>query len=137
MSKRHRPPRVILAWDVEDPAPHALKVVVRLMESGARAEAVYVSPPELRTLTAADRRVLRRDWTARLRRRRLPLTVLEGAVIPRLLAFIEARRPDLVVLGTHEAGWLERALLGSTAASVRRRAKAPVLVVPPKRRAGV
>lgn len=134
MKPRHRPPRVILAWDVEDPAPAALDVVTRLTESGAKAEAVYVAPPELRTLSAGDRRALRREWTSRLRRRGITLAVVEGDVIPRLLSYIDERRPDLVVLGTRGPGWLERLVLGSTAAAVRRRASAPVLVVPPRRR---
>src|SRR5690606_25204297 len=38
---------------------------------------------------------------------------------------------DLVVLGTHGHGAVKRALIGSTASGVARRAPCPVLLVPP------
>jgi nucleotide-binding universal stress UspA family protein len=48
-----------------------------------------------------------------------------------LLAVARARAVDLIVVGTHGAGGLERLILGSVADKVIRGASQPVLVVPP------
>lgn len=47
-----------------------------------------------------------------------------------ILAYAEGIGADLLVLGTHGRGGLERALLGSVAGSVARRAECPFLLVP-------
>ena len=49
-----------------------------------------------------------------------------------IVAFAERERMDLVVMSTHGFGALGRALLGSTAQAVARRAGCPVLMVPPR-----
>ncbi len=54
-----------------------------------------------------------------------------GAPATEILAEIEERHPDLVVIGTHGYSGLERLLLGSVAARVIRTAPGSVLVVPP------
>jgi len=55
-----------------------------------------------------------------------------GGPVTEILAEVEARHPDLVVIGTHGYGGLERLLLGSVASQVIRSASTSVLVVPPK-----
>lgn len=48
-----------------------------------------------------------------------------------ILRYAEEVRADLLVLGTHGRGMIERALIGSVASTVARRASCPVLLVPP------
>lgn len=128
--KRAGRPRILLAWDIEDPAPAALAAARRLIEGGARAEAVYVASPIFEAMPVVDRRTLRAAWRERLRKHGLKLKIVEGGVIARLLSYIQDRKPDLVVMGTKSSGWLERVLLGSVSRSVRRRSSSPVLIVP-------
>lgn len=128
--KRSSRPDILLAWDIESPAPAALAAVRRLIEGGARARAVYVESPAFRTMPEWDRRTLRAAWRDKLRRQGIELRFEEGGVIPRLLSFIEEAKPDLVVLGTKSSGWIESILLGSVAKSVRRRSPSPVLIIP-------
>ena len=49
-----------------------------------------------------------------------------------ILAIAEQEKFDLIVMGTHGKGALERTLLGSTAEKVLRGAPSPVLAIPPK-----
>jgi len=59
-------------------------------------------------------------------------SVAWGDSVPdEILRVAEERRTDLVVMGTHGRGPLMRALLGSVATTVSRRAACPVLMVPP------
>jgi nucleotide-binding universal stress UspA family protein len=132
--KRARRPKVLLAWDIEDPAPTALGTVRRLIEGGAKATAVYVASSSYRAMPEWDRRTLKAAWRGKLRRHGIELKFAEGAVVPRLLTFIEDSKPDLVVLGTKSSGWFETLLLGSVARSVRKGSSAPVLIVPAGKR---
>jgi len=134
-AKRTSRPKVLLAWDIEDPAPAALAAVRRLIEGGAKAEAVYVASPAFNAMTEWDRRTLRAAWREKLRKQGVTLKFAEGGVIPRLVTYIKEKRPDLVVLGTKSSGWIESILLGSVAKTVRRRSSAPVLVVPAGKKA--
>jgi CPA2 family monovalent cation:H+ antiporter-2 len=51
---------------------------------------------------------------------------LAGSMIP---IFAESARVDLVLLGAHGSGFLQRMLLGSTASRLLRKSKCPVLIV--------
>lgn len=134
-AKRTSRPKILLAWDIEDPAPAALAAVRRLIEGGAKAEAVYVASPGYSVMPEWDRRTLRAAWRDKLRKHGLELKVVEGgAVVERLLACIKERSPDLVVVGTKSSGWVESVLLGSVARMVRRRSSSPVLVIPAGKR---
>lgn len=130
-AKRANRPKVLLAWDIEDPAPAALAAVRRLIDGGAKAEAVYVASSAFNAMPEWDRRTLRSAWREKLRKQGVGLRFAAGGgVVPRLLTYIKERRPDLVVLGTKSSGWIETLLLGSVAKAVRRRSSAPVLVIP-------
>lgn len=59
----------------------------------------------------------------------LDVRLLEGQVVQAILA--EAETADLVVMGTHGRGGFERFVLGSVTEKVLRKAKCPVLAVPP------
>ena len=60
----------------------------------------------------------------------------EGAVTGRILEMAGALPADLLVMGTHGQGGLERLLLGSVTESVLRKAPCPVLTIPHEERAG-
>jgi nucleotide-binding universal stress UspA family protein len=56
--------------------------------------------------------------------------VHEGAVADSILSFAEAEKVDLIVMGTHGLKGVDRAILGSVADKVLRKAHCPVLVIP-------
>ena len=58
--------------------------------------------------------------------------VVRGYPVVEILRRIRDLRPDLVILGTHATGGLERFLLGSVAADVVRSAPCSALVIPPE-----
>jgi len=51
--------------------------------------------------------------------------------VPGILGFVQSEQADLLVIGTHRPGRLERALLGSVSDAIVRQAIIPVLVIPP------
>lgn len=55
----------------------------------------------------------------------------ENQPIQAILNWADMKSLDLLVLGTHGLSGLRRALLGSTASAVARRATCPILLVPP------
>ncbi|MEQ1841295.1 MAG: universal stress protein, partial [Verrucomicrobiales bacterium] len=52
-------------------------------------------------------------------------------VIPGILEFTKSEGADLLVVGSHRPGRIERALLGSVSDGIVRQVKVPVLVIPP------
>ncbi len=54
----------------------------------------------------------------------------EGFPVEEILGTAEAKACDVIVMGTHEKGWLRETFLGSVARSVLERSRKPVLVVP-------
>jgi nucleotide-binding universal stress UspA family protein len=57
------------------------------------------------------------------------LTIVEGHAAPTILQYVEAHRPELVVVGTRGRSGLKRILIGSVAEHVVRAAQSSVLVV--------
>ena len=55
----------------------------------------------------------------------------EGALWPSIEALIKQHRIDLVVIGTHGSGFVEKLLAGSSAEQIFRQARVPVLTVGP------
>jgi nucleotide-binding universal stress UspA family protein len=60
------------------------------------------------------------------------ILLADGSPAPRILEYARSLPADLIVLGTHGLGGVERFLLGSVAERVLRKAPCPVLTVPPK-----
>lgn len=56
-------------------------------------------------------------------------TVLQGEPHDAILAYAEEHKIELIVLGTHGRGAIERLILGSVAERIVRHAKCPVLTV--------
>ena len=81
------------------------------------------------TLTALERD-LRRDLTAsRASDVRVKIFMRRGKVVQEILAQAQASRADLVVIGSHGRGGVQRLVLGSVAEKVLRLATCPVLTI--------
>lgn len=61
---------------------------------------------------------------------RMTVSVQQGDPAGVILLHARSRRPDLIVMGTHERSGLERFRLGSVAETVAMQASQPVLIVP-------
>ena len=59
------------------------------------------------------------------------VTITEGDLWPTLSEIVEKQKTDLIVMGTHGRKGVSRALLGSTAEEIFRKASCPVLTVGP------
>lgn len=140
------PHRVLAPVDLSPTSRRAIETAFALLsplEEGPTFELLFALDP----IDSAGLRQFRQDQLVRLAESELQrmATVFEsrsGAIVQRkvrvggpvteILAEVEARHPDLVVIGTHGYGGLERLLLGSVASRVIRSAPTSVLVVPPK-----
>jgi len=56
--------------------------------------------------------------------------VKEGHAAEEILNTADAKKCDVIVLGTHGKGWLKHTFLGSVASSVLGRARKPVFIIP-------
>jgi nucleotide-binding universal stress UspA family protein len=84
-------------------------------------------PNETRTALERD---LRRVLTARRASDvKVEILMRKGKVVQEILAQAKASRPDLVVIGSHGRGGVQRLVLGSVAEKVLRLATCPVLTV--------
>lgn len=63
--------------------------------------------------------------------RLVPLLLVGASPADEILSYVRKAGPELLVMGTHGRGAVARALLGSVASSVARRAACPLLLVPP------
>ncbi len=140
------PHRVLVPVDLSPTSRRAIETALALLsplDAAPTFELLFALDP----LDSAGLRQFRQDQLVRLAEAELQrmATALEsksGAIVQRkvrvggpvteILAEVEARHPDLVVIGTHGYGGLERLLLGSVASRIIRSAPTSVLVVPPK-----
>ncbi|MEP7012687.1 MAG: universal stress protein [Acidobacteriota bacterium] len=140
------PHRVLVPVDLSPTSRRAIEAGLALLaplEGKPTFELLFALDP----LDSAGLRQFRQDQLVRLaeselQRMALVLTSQSGAIVQRkvrvggpvteILAEVDERHPDLVVIGTHGYGGLERLLLGSVASKVIRSAPTNVLVVPPK-----
>jgi nucleotide-binding universal stress UspA family protein len=141
--------RVLVPIDLSAPALHALDVALEWIGSLASAD----SAPEIVVLHVIPRVYniddvpldagvigsrLHREIDAARARAQVPTTLQvreevrwADDPVEEIVEFIAREDVDLAVLGTHGYGALKRALLGSVASGVARRAAAPILLVPP------
>lgn len=126
-------------------AEHALPTAVALADaSGAQLELVRVDEPTVHRggapepeprldneLRASTDRALAavRDRLLAVPSRKITVTCLEGTVTKTLEEYIATRHPDLLVMSTHGATGLKRAVLGSVADHVVRHSATPVLLL--------
>jgi nucleotide-binding universal stress UspA family protein len=141
--------RILCPVDFSDVSLRALKQAAALAAvHGAVIEALHVMPREMPPLSGLamatagalesdERERLRADLSGRLERFvdasadgvRVFARIEEGSAIDRIVAW--AREADMVVVGSHGHGGLERLALGSTAEKTQLEAPCPVLTVPP------
>lgn len=142
---------ILCPIDYSDASRHALEHALAVAKwFGARITALHVvhsplfppstvlfaglpdpSSSEI-TVDRACEQVLR-DWvaTARSAGVSVAVDVREGNVAREILAIADARATDLIAMGTHGRGGFDRFVLGSVTEKILRRARCPVLTVPP------
>ena len=133
---------VVVPYDLRDPSDEALAAAKTYAGPDAVVSVLYVVPPIAVQATGADARNLeaqaaldetRDQLVARLQEAGCPefrAVVAWGPPAARLVEYIEAEKPDLVVMPSHGRRGLKRLVLGSVTESVLRRARVPVLVIP-------
>lgn len=118
-------------------ATDAELIVVHALEE-APLFAAYAGPQANAILAEAEK-AARRELAELVADTPLPATrlhteILRGKIPQTILEFAEQQRVDLIVMGTHGRSGLEYAFFGSVAERVIRRARSPVLIVPPGNR---
>jgi nucleotide-binding universal stress UspA family protein len=137
--------KILVAVDGSELATAAVRLAAELA-AGLGGELAIVAVYDPKVVMSVEGGPSALDLVAILRddaRRSLDEAAKEAAACPPVAIFVRDGSPgreilaaadewsaDLVVLGTHGRGGLTRLLLGSTADSVVRHARCPVLVVP-------
>jgi nucleotide-binding universal stress UspA family protein len=126
--------RVLAAVDFSKPARAAFKQALAIARAhGAVLTVVHAIPVEK---TFAWRAKARTALMAKLRQRAessgvtFDVAVQHGDSVGVILLHARSRRPDLIVLGTHQRTGVDRLRRGSVAERVSLRATQPVLIVP-------
>ncbi len=126
--------RVLAAVDFSEPARAAFEHALALCQANDAELSLVHAVPKDRTFQSRSRE--RNAMIAGLRQRaeaagvRFKASVQHGDPAGVILLHARARRPDLIVLGTHQRAGFDRLRHGSVAETVSRRATQPVLIVP-------
>lgn len=142
--------RILCPVDFSEPSRHALEHAVALARwYESEVVALHVlhtpfapQPPILfaefseRAMQLADvesRQAEIRKWLSPVQQAGVNVDVVldEGDPAARIIAQAKAQNASLIAMGTHGLTGFERAMLGSVAEKVLRRAACPVLTVPP------
>ncbi len=138
---------ILCPVDLSPISRHAFEYAVAIGRSmGARVKALEVVDTALPPLppgpwprfemTAEMRRAYCEELKAFVEDARtqisdLEISVADGPVVPRILEAADAMPADLIVVGTHGRSGFDRFVVGSVAEKVLRKARCPVLAVPP------
>ena len=142
---RGLPRRIVCAIDFSPASVRAARLACALLADGGALQILLVTPPaeQVGLLGESWLRTQRQEATRRLAELR---TILEPALPPGAMLddnsrsgivvdeILDAARrfdADLVAIGTHGRGFLERLFVGSTASGIMRRAPVSVLCAPP------
>ena len=139
---------VLIATDFSRCSNRALDIGLRLSQAyKASAYVAFVVPSDEFMLAGPDAYVAAKDAGRRdLENLKVELAkthtcvegedyhlyLLEGDVATSILSFAQQKHIDLIVLGTHGRGGLEKALMGSVAENVFRASAVPVLTIGPR-----
>ncbi len=144
---------VLCPTDFSEFSRHALDNAVAVGRStGASVTALHVVVPRMHadpvlgvgSVVTTEDLAVRREAVERARERldsfvedeigdvHIERIVLEGQATRTIVDCATERAVDLLVMGTHGRSGFERLLLGSVTESVLRRARCPVLTVPPR-----
>ncbi len=136
--------KILIAIDSEPVAAHAAEVGSELARSlGANVALIYAVDPTLAAapesgIAASELVALAEQEGKRLlagfrERLALPASTLEfvevGQPAPTIVNAAKAWPADIIVIGSHGRGGVQRALVGSVAEAVMRHAPCPVLVI--------
>jgi nucleotide-binding universal stress UspA family protein len=77
-----------------------------------------------------------REWIDDLKSKGIDVSgyMKEGDMVHGLLEFAEKHEADMLVIGTHGRGFVERMLLGSVAEGIIRHSTLPIVVVPSRKK---
>ncbi len=141
---------VLIATDFSRCSNQALDIGLKLSEAyQAQAYVTFVVPSDEFMLAGPEAYVAAKEAARRdLENLKTELTkthtcvegkdyhlyLLEGDVATSILNFAQQKHVDLIVLGTHGRGGLEKALMGSVAEKVFRASAIPVLTIGPHAR---
>jgi|SRR5947207_8937235 len=146
--------RIVVATDFSDGSDRALMVAIKHAKPlGAAIDLVHVypmpaagvmspipgvvpmPPPGPEVLEGIERRLS--DLAAKVRAARVECvaTTLQGVAAGQVVDYARRFAAEMIVTGTHGRTGVRRVLLGSVAEEVLRKARCPVLIVPPPREA--
>jgi nucleotide-binding universal stress UspA family protein len=141
---------VLIATDFSRFSNQALDIGLKLSQAyKAHAYVAFVVPSDEFMLAGPDAYVAAKEAARRdlenlkldlkkthtcIEGRDYHLYLLEGDVATSILHFAQQKQVDLIVLGTHGRGGLEKALMGSVAERVFRASTVPVLTIGPHAR---
>ena len=144
---RTLPRHTVTAIDFTEASLTAAAVAGELLDDDGTLTLAHVSafgdakahPGDLIDLYRAGARARLDQAVQRLRRRthrRVEGVMLHGEIAQALLDYADAAGCDLIALGGHELGLVDRVLLGSVRTKVVRAAKCSVLIAPPEKHGG-
>jgi nucleotide-binding universal stress UspA family protein len=99
------------------------------LESEARLILAHIGPPDAAAYDQAKKDLLELIPPECRERMTFEIIVKGGNVQSELLGIVEDREVDLVVMGTHGRGYVERMLLGSVTERMLRKLHVPILTV--------
>jgi nucleotide-binding universal stress UspA family protein len=141
---RTLPRHAVAAVDFTEASLAAAAVAGEILDDDSTLMVAHVSafgdanaqPGDLMDLYRAGVRARLDQAVQRLQRRthrRVEGVTLHGEIAQSLLDFADATKCDLIALGGHELGLVDRVLLGSVRTTVVRAAKCSVLIAPPEK----
>ena len=133
------PSRVLAAIDFTESSVNAAKLAARLMTPRGILTLVHVSAfgdraaasgslPDLYETGVEDKLEACRREIHRTTKRRIETVVLTGEVVKQLLAYAEQEHADLIAVGGHRQGFVERILMGSVRSGLLRSASCSLLI---------
>ena len=60
--------------------------------------------------------------------------VKEGVLATEIIKTAKEYRADVIAIGSHSRGWLEKAIMGTVTENVLKNSKIPILIIPSKRK---
>lgn len=115
--------------------PHSSKITIATVVTGIYQPSLGFSMKYSKEILDKHTKLLKKIFTglqAQARKKGLSLTLkilYDPSVSKAILNYVNSRKFDLVVIGSHGRTGLNRAILGSVANDVTHKAKCPVMVV--------
>lgn len=115
--------------------PHSSKITIATVVTGIYQPSIGFSMKYSKELMDKHTKLLKKVFAglqAQARKKGLKLTLkilYDPSVSKAILNYVNSRKFDLVVIGSHGRTGLNRAILGSVANDVTHKAKCPVMVV--------